>query len=77
MKAWLVYDAEGAARNFDYIRMHQEIGVSYQMTFQLVLAEDIWQMAGPEGSARPDFALCADNTAFPVKETGGLGDSGL
>lgn len=57
MKAWLVYDAEGAARNFDYIRMHQEIGVNYQMIFQLVLAEDIWQTAGPEGSARPDFAL--------------------
>lgn len=57
VKAWLVYDSEGAARNRDYIRMHQEIGLKYQITFQLVLADELWQMPCPAESTRPDFAL--------------------
>lgn len=56
-RAWLVYDSEGAARNRDYIRMHQEIGLKYQITFQLVLADALWQMPCPDENTRPDFAL--------------------
>lgn len=57
VKAWLVYDEKGAIRNADYIRMHQEIGITYQIEFQLVMANKLWQISYPNEKERPDFAL--------------------
>ncbi len=57
VKAWLIYDEEGAIRNADYIRMHQETGRNFQIEFQLVMADKLWQTSCPDKEERPDFAI--------------------
>ncbi|MBO6109063.1 MAG: hypothetical protein J6P16_06650 [Eubacterium sp.] len=38
MKAWLIYDPEGADRNSDYIKYHFELGKKYGIEFELIYA---------------------------------------
>lgn len=41
LKAWLIYDREGAERNRDYIRMHKETGSKMGISFQVLMAEQM------------------------------------
>lgn len=53
MRAWLIYDEQGAERNKDYIRMHEQIGKQFDIDFELCIKErDIWCE-----HELPDFAI--------------------
>ena len=52
MKAWLVYEREGAERNHDYIKLHNEHGKSLGIEFTLVICDE-----EPLPEESPDFAI--------------------
>ena len=56
-RAWLVYDREGAGRNSDYIRMHEEIGRQMQVDIHLVLEEELIGLSSLIKRDKPDFAI--------------------
>lgn len=52
MKAWLVYEREGAERNRDYIKLHESHGKNLGIEFTLVICDE-----EPLPEALPDFAV--------------------
>ena len=52
MKAWLVYEREGADRNRDYIKLHNEHGKLLGIDFTLVICDE-----EPLPDFTPDFAI--------------------
>ena len=52
MKAWLVYEREGAERNRDYIKLHNEHGKALGIEFTLVICDE-----EPLPEVLPDFAI--------------------
>lgn len=53
MRAWLIYDEQGAERNKEYIRMHKQIGKQFDIDFTLCIKE----YARWHQQKRPDFAI--------------------
>lgn len=52
MKAWLIYEEEGATRNRDYIDMHIEKGKRFGMEFRVIICDK-----EKLPSTLPDFAI--------------------
>lgn len=54
MKAWLIYDKEGSARNQDYISYHREAGKKFGIDFEVIIGEKDNFILPKE---KPDFAI--------------------
>ncbi len=57
INAWLIYDSVGAKTNQDYIRMHMDIGRKYDISFRLVIADDVTDISRPREGDKPRFAI--------------------
>lgn len=72
-KAWLVYDREGAGRNADYIRMHQETGARMGIEVTLVVTEQIRDFSLYTQEDKPDFAIVRTIQPALSKQLEGFG----
>lgn len=62
MRAWLVYDKEGAIRNADYIAMHRQLAKEFSMTLRLVMDFEVPALLSMEEEL-PD--ICFVRTISP------------
>lgn len=57
MRAWLIYDAVGAEKNQDFIRMHRELAEEFRIDLQLVMDTEVSYLLERGRNGYPDFCF--------------------
>lgn len=57
MRAWLIYDREGAVRNADYIQMHFQLAEEFGVDLQLIIDVDVPNLLAKKIMPFPDFCF--------------------